>query len=151
MKTIITYGTFDLFHVGHVKLLERLKRLGDRLVIGLSTDEFNTQKGKTVVIPYEDRKSVLLACRHVDHVFPEENWEQKRSDILREKADIFAIGDDWIGKFDDLEDIVNVLYLPRTQNISTTDIKAVMSQIEEDKKKEIKNVFSHLSSLVEKL
>lgn len=151
MKTIITYGTFDLFHVGHVKLLSRLKRLGDRLVIGLSTDEFNEVKGKSVVIPYEDRKEVLLACKYVDDVFPEENWEQKRQDIIREKADIFAIGDDWIGKFDHLEDIVNVLYLPRTQNISTTDIKAVMSQIEEDKKMEIKNVFTHLSSLVEKL
>ncbi|BFT31563.1 glycerol-3-phosphate cytidylyltransferase [Alteromonas sp. D210916BOD_24] len=151
MKTIITYGTFDLFHVGHVRLLQRLKRLGDRLVIGLSTDEFNTQKGKTVVIPYADRKEVLLSCKYVDDVFPEENWEQKRQDIQRENADIFAIGDDWIGKFDDLNDIVDVLYLPRTQDISTTDIKAVMSQIEEDKKKEIKNLFSHLSSLVTKL
>ena len=151
MKTVITYGTFDLFHVGHVRLLSRLNQLGDRLVIGLSTDEFNKVKGKNVVIPYEERREVLLACRYVDHVFPEENWEQKRQDIIREKADIFAIGDDWIGKFDDLKDIVNVLYLPRTQNISTTDIKAVMSQIEENNKLEIKNVCSHLNELIRNL
>ncbi|WP_137168122.1 adenylyltransferase/cytidyltransferase family protein [Salinimonas lutimaris] len=151
MKTIITYGTFDLFHVGHVRLLRRLKKLGDRLVVGLSTDEFNKVKGKEVIIPYADRYEILMACQYVDDVFPEDNWQQKRDDIIREKADIFAIGDDWAGKFDDLEDIVNVLYLPRTQNVSTTELKTVLRKIDQDKIDEVKNVASHLTELVSKL
>ncbi|MDC8833019.1 adenylyltransferase/cytidyltransferase family protein [Alteromonas gilva] len=151
MKTIITYGTFDLFHVGHVKLLARLKNLGDRLVIGLSTDEFNSEKSKTTIIKYADREEILLSCKYVDAVFPETCWEQKRQDIIREKADVFAIGDDWAGKFDSLEDIVDVVYLPRTQNISTTNIKSVMSKIESDQKAEIRNVSSHLQALVDTL
>lgn len=122
-KCIITYGTFDLFHIGHVNLLRRLKLLGDRLVVGLSTDAFNQVKGKIVVFPYAERKIILESCRYVDHVFPEEAWDQKRGDIKREGADVFAMGNDWEGKFDDLSDIVTVVYLPRTENISTTQVK----------------------------
>lgn len=151
MKTVVTYGTFDLFHIGHVRLLRRLKSMGDRLIVGLSTDEFNRVKGKDVIIPFEDRKEILCSCRYVDDVFPETCWEQKREDLIRENADIFAIGDDWAGKFDDLIDIVTVLYLPRTKDVSTTELKTVIREISEERLHEIKNVASHLSDLVDKL
>jgi len=151
MKTIVTYGTFDLFHVGHVRLLKRLKSLGDKLLVGLSTDEFNQLKGKNVVITFADRKEILMACQYVDDVFPEQNWEQKRDDLIREKADVFAIGDDWSGKFDELGDIVEVLYLPRTKDVSTTELKTVISQIDDEKIREIKNVASHLLDLTNEL
>lgn len=123
MVTVITYGTFDLFHFGHVRLLKRLRALGDKLVIGCSSDEFNSLKGKKTVVPYAHRREILLSCRYVSDVFPEHNWEQKREDIIREKADIFGMGHDWTGKFDDLCDLVKVVYLPRTDGISTTDLK----------------------------
>jgi len=123
MVTVLTYGTFDLFHIGHVRLLKRLSNLGDRLVVGCSSDEFNMIKGKKTAVPYEERKEILLSCRYVSDVFPEHNWEQKRNDILREQADIFGMGDDWTGKFDDLSDIVEVIYLTRTDGISTTQLK----------------------------
>ena len=151
MTTVVTYGTFDLFHIGHVRLLKRLHSLGDRLVVGLSSDEFNTVKGKNVVIPYEDRKEILLSCRYVDDVFQENCWEQKREDLEREGADIFAMGDDWIGKFDDLQDIVKVVYLPRTQDVSTTELKTVINQVYDEKRREVRNVASHLNTLIEKL
>jgi glycerol-3-phosphate cytidylyltransferase len=124
MTTIITYGTFDLFHYGHLRLLERLSRLGDRLVVGVSTDDFNAVKGKRSVIPYEQRAAIVLGCRYVYRVIPEQHWDQKRNDIVDERADIFAMGDDWAGKFDHLGDICRVLYLPRTQDISSTAIRA---------------------------
>jgi glycerol-3-phosphate cytidylyltransferase len=151
MKTIVTYGTFDLFHVGHVRLLKRLKSLGDKLLVGLSTDEFNQLKGKNVVITFADRKEILMACQYVDDVFPEQKWEQKRDDLIREKADVFAIGDDWSGKFDQLGDIVEVLYLPRTKDVSTTELKTVLSLIDDEKIREIKNVASHLLDLTNEL
>ena len=149
--TVVTYGTFDLFHVGHVRLLKRLRAMGDRLVVGLSSDEFNKVKGKNVIIPYKDRKEILLSCRYVDDVFIENHWEQKREDLIREKADIFAMGDDWAGKFDDLDDIVKVLYLPRTKDISTTDLKTVMKEINEEKIREVRNVARHLLDIVDKI
>jgi len=151
LTTIVTYGTYDLYHIGHVKLLKRLKQMGDRLVVGLSTDEFNRVKGKQVVIPFEDRKEILLSCRYVDAVFEEHCWEQKREDLIRENADIFAIGDDWAGKFDELEDIVKVIYLPRTKDISTTELKTVLSYLDKEKVNEIKNVMSNLSTLINQL
>lgn len=126
MVTVITYGTFDLFHFGHVRLLKRLRGLGDRLVVGCSSDEFNLLKGKKTVVPYAHRREILLSCRYVSDVFPENNWEQKRDDIIREKADIFGMGHDWTGKFDDLSDVAKVVYLPRTEGISTTEIKDLM-------------------------
>lgn len=151
MTTIVTYGTFDLYHVGHVRLLKRLREMGDRLVVGLSTDEFNQQKGKQVVIPYSDRREILLSCRYVDDVFEENSWEQKRADLVREQADIFAIGDDWAGKFDDLEDLVKVIYLPRTKDISTTELKTVLSYLSKEKVNEVRNVVENLSSLIRQL
>ena len=147
----MTYGTFDLFHVGHVRLLKRIRDLGDRLVVGLSSDEFNKVKGKKVIIPFADRKEILLSCRYVDDVFQENTWEQKREDIIREKAEIFAIGDDWAGKFDDLDDIVKVLYLPRTKDISTTELKTVIREINAEKLHEAKNVADHLVDLLRKI
>lgn len=151
MRTVITYGTFDLFHVGHVRLLKRIRDLGDRLVVGLSSDEFNKVKGKKVIIPFADRKEILLSCRYVDDVFQENTWEQKREDIIREKAEIFAIGDDWAGKFDELDDIVKVLYLPRTKDISTTELKTVIREINAEKLHEAKNVADHLVDLLRKI
>ena len=150
MKTILTYRTFDLFHVGHVKLLSRLKQLGDRLVVGLSTDEFNREKGKNVIIPFEHRLIILKSCRYVDKIFPEESWEQKEDDILREQATIMAMGDDWAGKFDYLDGTCKVIYLPRTKDVSTTDIKHVLNNLHNEKFQEIKNQVERLYSLVTK-
>ena len=125
MKKVITYGTFDLLHYGHINLLERAKSLGDYLIVGLSTDEFNNkEKNKECYFDYENRKSLLDAVKYVDLVIPEENWEQKISDIQKYNIDVFVIGDDWKGKFDYLKDFgVEVVYLPRTKEISTTKIK----------------------------
>lgn len=123
MKRIITYGTYDLLHVGHINLLRRARELGDYLVVGLSTDEFNTLKHKTSYHSYEDRKIILESIRYVDQVIPECNWEQKAEDIKKWKIDTFVMGDDWKGKFDFLKDDCEVIYLPRTENISTTKIK----------------------------
>jgi len=123
MKRVITYGTFDLLHPGHINLLRRAKDLGDELYVGLSTDEFNQMKGKTAVLTYEQRKTVLEAIKYVDHVFPESDWDQKTSDIKKYGISCFVMGDDWKGKFDFLKDYCTVVYLPRTPDISTTDIK----------------------------
>lgn len=125
MKRVITYGTFDLLHYGHINLLRRAKSLGDYLVVGLSTDEFNNkEKNKECYFDYENRKLLLDAVRYVDLVIPEENWDQKISDIQKYNIDVFVIGDDWKGKFDYLKDIgVEVVYLSRTKEISTTKIK----------------------------
>ena len=123
MKRVITYGTFDLIHYGHINLLERAKKLGDYLVVGLSTNEFNEQKNKKCYFSYEERKRLLEALRVVDLVIPEESWEQKRSDIQMYHIDTFVMGDDWKGKFDFLKDYCEVVYLPRTEGISTTKIK----------------------------
>lgn len=124
MKKIITYGTFDLLHYGHINLLQRAKELGDYLIVSLSTDEFNwNQKQKKSYFSYEERKRLLEAIRYVDLVIPEENWEQKISDIQEFKADIFVMGDDWKGKFDYLKEYCQVVYLPRTPEISSTQIK----------------------------
>jgi len=124
MKKVITYGTFDLLHYGHVNLLKRARQLGDYLIVALSTDEFNTnKKNKETYFNYDYRKQLLEAIRYVDLVIPEETWEQKLSDISDYEINIFAIGDDWKGKFDYLKDKCEVIYLPRTEEISTTKIK----------------------------
>ena len=125
MKRVITYGTFDLLHYGHINLLRRAQALGDYLVVALSTDEFNwTEKRKKCYVSYEQRKLLLEAIRYVDLVIPEENWAQKRTDVHEYSIDTFVMGDDWKGKFDFLkEEGVEVVYLPRTPEISTTQIK----------------------------
>ena len=124
MKKVITYGTFDLLHYGHVNLLERAKALGDYLVVVLSSDEFNwEQKNKKCYFSYEERKRLLEAIRYVDLVIPENSWDQKISDVNEFKIDTFVMGDDWKGKFDFLSEYCEVVYLPRTPEISTTQIK----------------------------
>ena len=125
MKRVITYGTFDLLHYGHINLLRRAKELGDYLVVALSSDEFNwAQKQKKCYFPYEQRKMLLESIRYVDLVIPEESWEQKRSDVHKYHINTFVMGDDWADKFDFLrEEGVEVIYLPRTPEISTTQIK----------------------------
>ncbi len=125
MKRVITYGTFDLLHYGHINLLRRAKALGDYLIVALSTDDFNSrEKGKVTYFSYEERKLLLEAIRYVDLVIPEENWEQKREDVRLYHVDTFVMGDDWKGRFDFLkEEGCEVVYLPRTPEISTTQIK----------------------------
>ena len=120
MKRVITYGTYDLLHWGHIRLLKRAKELGDYLIVALSTDEFNAIKGKKAYHNYEERKMMLEAIRYVDLVIPENNWDQKINDIKEYHADIFVMGDDWEGKFDELKEYCEVVYLPRTEGISTT-------------------------------
>ena len=124
MRKVITYGTFDLLHYGHIQLLRRAKERGDYLIVALSTDEFNwNSKQKKCYFSYEQRKLLLESIRYVDLVIPEENWEQKIEDVQFYKADIFVMGDDWEGKFDFLKEYCNVVYLPRTPEVSTTQIK----------------------------
>ena len=124
MKRVITYGTFDLLHYGHINLLRRAKALGDYLIVALSTDEFNwREKQKKSYFSYDERKAMLEAIRYVDLVIPEENWGQKKTDVEKYHVDVFVIGDDWTGQFDFLRDQYEVVYLPRTPEISTTKIK----------------------------
>lgn len=125
MKKVITYGTFDLLHYGHINLLRRAKELGDFLIVAISTDEFNwNEKHKKSYFTYEQRKAMLDAIKYVDMVIPEENWEQKRTDVKKYGVNTFVIGDDWEGKFDFLkEEGCDVVYLSRTPEISTTQIK----------------------------
>ncbi|WP_274955025.1 glycerol-3-phosphate cytidylyltransferase [Anaerostipes butyraticus] len=124
MKKVITYGTFDLLHAGHINLLRRAKELGDYLIVVVSTDEFNwEQKHKKCYFSYEERKKLVEAVRYVDLVIPEVSWDQKISDVKEYHVDTFVMGDDWKGKFDFLKDYCEVVYLPRTEGISTTKIK----------------------------
>ena len=128
MKRVITYGTFDLLHYGHINLLRRAKSLGDYLIVGLSTDEFNwNEKEKKCYFSYQERKSLLESIRYVDLVVPENRWEQKTMDVKEFRIDTFVIGDDWKGKFDFLNNQCDVVYLPRTPEVSTTQIKRNLS------------------------
>lgn len=123
MKTVLTYGTFDLFHIGHLNLLKRARELGDKLIVAVSTDEFNATKGKTTLMPFEHRVELVRSVRFVDDVIAEENWEQKISDVQKYKVDVFVMGSDWQGKFDFLKPYCDVVYLPRTDNVSSTELK----------------------------
>lgn len=124
MRRVITYGTFDLLHYGHINILRRAKEMGDYLIVALSTDEFNhIEKGKRTYFSYEKRKQLLEAIRFVDLVIPENNWEQKENDVEEYKCDVFVIGDDWKGEFDFLKSKCEVVYLERTPEISTSKIK----------------------------
>lgn len=146
MKIIITYGTFDLFHVGHVRLLKRLSGMGDKLIVGISTDEFNKMKGKNSFFSFDERSEIVASCKYVDEVFPEHDWHQKGIDIEKYGAALFAIGDDWKGKFDFLSDKCEVLYLERTEDISTTHIKESISNLNKEKLEEME---SSLHSIIE--
>ncbi len=124
MRRIITYGTFDLLHYGHINLLRRAKELGDYLIVAVSTDEFNwNEKQKKCYFTYEQRKKLLEAIRYVDLVIPEESWGQKITDVKKYQVDTFVMGNDWEGKFDFLKDYCEVLYLERTPEVSTSQIK----------------------------
>ena len=123
MKRVITYGTFDLFHIGHLNILKRARALGDHLTVAVSTDEFNIGKHKQCVYPYLHRAQIVEAIKYVDMVIPETSWEQKIEDVNNHSIDVFVIGQDWEGKFDFLKKYCEVVYLPRTENISTTEIK----------------------------
>ncbi|KMN46542.1 MULTISPECIES: glycerol-3-phosphate cytidylyltransferase [Bacillus] len=129
MKKVITYGTFDLLHWGHINLLKRAKDFGDYLIVAVSSDEFNKLKNKKSYHSYENRKMILEAVRYVDEVIPEHSWEQKVKDVVNHDVDTFVMGDDWEGKFDELSEYCEVVYLPRTAGISTTKIKKELVQV----------------------
>lgn len=129
MKRIITYGTFDLLHYGHLNLLKRAKELGDYLVVAVSSDEFNALKGKKSCLNFETRKEFLECLSYVDEVIKEENWEQKLTDVDKHNIDIFVMGDDWKGKFDFLKEKCEVVYLERTKSISTTLLKECLVEV----------------------
>ncbi|WP_342804691.1 adenylyltransferase/cytidyltransferase family protein [Alteromonas sp. M12] len=151
MKTILTYGTFDLLHIGHVNMLERLKELGNKLIVGVSTDEFNLLKGKQCIYGYAERAKIVGALRCVDLVIPENDWAQKAVDIKEHDVDVFGIGADWEGKFDELQALCEVIYLPRTPSISTTDLKKVLSQIDSAAIQKIKQGLDGVLDIVKAL
>ena len=148
MTTVLTYGTFDLFHVGHVNLLERIARLGDRVVVGVSTDEFNAVKGKRSVMSYADRSRIVSAVKGVDLVIPENDWGQKPDDIREHGVDLFVMGDDWAGKFDELTSLCEVRYLPRTAGVSTTGLKQMLKVLDPSHLDEMKQALDTLTRLL---
>ena len=125
-KTVLTYGTFDLLHFGHLEILRRASLLGDKLIVGVSTDKFNEIKGKTCVLPYQKRKELIESLDYVDKVIPENNWDQKVTDIQDNDIDIFVMGDDWEGKFNELKVFCEVKYFPRTKGISSTKLRSIL-------------------------
>jgi len=129
-RTVITYGTFDLFHIGHLRLLKRAASLGTKLIVGLSSDEFNTQqKEKVTAVSFEHRREILESLSFVSMIIPENSWDQKPYDVQKYDVDVFVMGDDWAGKFDELSSLCEVVYLPRTEGVSTTDLKRKSAQI----------------------
>lgn len=149
MTTVLTYGTFDLFHVGHLNLLQRLSALGERLIVGVSTDEFNATKGKRTVVPYTDRARIVESIKGVDLVIPENSWDQKTTDIAEHSVDTFAMGDDWTGKFDELSTLCDVVYLPRTQGISSTDMKKVLNILDPAHLNQLHEALTSMSHVLE--
>ncbi len=150
-KVVITYGTFDLFHVGHLNLLKRLRALGDELYVGVSTDKFNSIKNKHTFIPFENRLQIVSELRCVTHAFPEEHWEQKELDIEKYKVSIFGMGSDWTGKFDHLKSLCDVVYLDRTQDISSTELKQSIAAFQQEKLKELLKAAEYLKELASSL
>jgi len=148
-KTVITYGTFDMFHIGHLRLLQRLKKISNdgKLIVAVSTDEFNKGKGKKTLIPYEQRVEIVANIKCVDKVIPEESWEQKITDVKKYNIDIFAIGDDWAGEFDFLKEYCEVVYLERTKDISTTQLKKSLANFMSIPKEDIINAFEVIELL----
>ena len=146
-KVVLTYGTFDMFHVGHLNLLNRLKKLGDTLIVGISTDEFNKVKGKKTLIPYDQRVKIVQNIKCVDLVISEMDWNQKIEDIKKYNVDIFAMGVDWKGKFDSLADYCEVHYLPRTENVSTSNLKKSLNNFLSVPREDILNAFDILAQL----
>jgi len=145
-KTVITYGTFDMFHVGHLKLLKRMAEFGDRIIVAVSTDEFNERKGKKALIPYVERKEIIESLRFVDLVIAEDDWQQKPDDIRRHHVDTFVMGDDWAGKFDSLKAYCEVVYLKRTSGVSSTELRDSLGRLLSSEH-EIAHMMSLLKSL----
>jgi len=150
MKTILTYGTFDLFHIGHLRLLQRLRSLGDRLIVGVSTDEFNHLKGKKTVVPFVDRIEIVSALRCVDLAIPETCWEQKVSDIKEHEVSVFGMGSDWANRFDELKEHCEVVYLPRTEGISSTHIRRTLKILDQTHIGELKQALDLISSIIDR-
>lgn len=144
MKKIITYGTFDLLHKGHINILRRAKELGDHLTVAISSDEFNKLKNKTSFYGFEERKFLLEAIKYVDEVIPENDWEQKTTDVQEKDIDVFVMGDDWEGKFDFLKEFCEVQYLPRTEWISTTQLKSTLKWINNENINKMEEVLEAL-------
>jgi len=144
MKKVITYGTFDLLHRGHINILRRAKELGDHLTVAISSDEFNKVKNKTSFYSFEERKFLLESIKYVDEVIPEHDWEQKIKDVQQRKIDIFVMGDDWKWKFDFLEEHCKVQYFPRTEWISTTQLKSTLKWINNENIEKIEKVLEAL-------
>lgn len=130
MKKVLTYGTFDLFHIGHLNILRRAKALGDYLVVAVSTDEFNELKGKSAYCPYEERKAIVESIKFVDEVIPETDWNQKVNDVVNNNIDVVVMGDDWKDnpRFEYLREYCEVVYLPRTEDISSSKIKSDLNK-----------------------
>lgn len=149
-KVVLTYGTFDLFHIGHLKLLERLKTLGDYLVVGISTDEFNAGKNKQTIVPFKDRMEIVTNIKCVDLTISEESWEQKISDIQKYNVSVFGMGHDWEGKFDYLKKHCEVIYLPRTPNISSTELKHTLKAVDKTHIEDLKKALDLMSSIVDR-
>ena len=151
MKTIITYGTFDLFHIGHVRLLKRLKERGDKLIVAISTDEFNTIKGKKTIIPFEQRKEVVESVKYVDMVIAENSWDQKIEDIKKYEIDEFIMGNDWEGEFDFLKEFCEVTYLQRTDGISSTNLKNSLKEISNFPIEKLKDALDNVNQIISDL
>jgi glycerol-3-phosphate cytidylyltransferase len=130
LKTVLTYGTYDLLHTGHILLLARARQLGDHLIVGLSTDDFNHIKGKKCYYTYEERFLILSSIKYVDKIIPEASWNQKANDVVEFGVDTFVMGDDWEGQFDYLSELCKVVYLPRTPDISTTRLKEYLAGLD---------------------
>lgn len=144
--TAITYGTFDMFHIGHLRLLERIRGMSDRLIVGVSTDEFNALKGKKAMIAYEERRDIVAALRCVDLVIPEHTWGQKAADIEQHGVGLFAMGGDWAGRFDELKTLCDVAYLERTQGVSSTELRTSLKRVLE-KEQDLADMFELLKSV----
>ncbi len=151
MKIVITYGTFDLFHIGHLNILESLSHMGDKLIVGVSTDEFNLLKGKKSIHSFEERSRIIAALTCVDEVIPENDWDRKINDIKKYGVSLFGMGEDWKGKFDDLSSLCEVHYLPRTSNVSSTEIKRSLATMKKDDVQNIKVYLDALNTIVNSL
>ena len=147
-KTLITYGTFDLFHIGHVRLLKRIKERGDKLIVAVSTDDFNQTKGKKTIIPFEQRKEIIESIKYVDLVIAENSWDQKKDDIQKYNVDEFVMGGDWKGKFDDLNEYCKVSYLPRTNDISSSALKQSLREISKISTTKLKDAIDSLNQIL---
>lgn len=149
-KIVITYGTFDLFHIGHLNLLKRLKKLGDYLIVAVSTDEFNSGKGKKTIVPFADRIEIVKNIKCVDLAIPENSWDQKASDCEKYGVSIFGMGHDWEGKFDELKQYCEVVYLPRTSGVSSTDMKRLLQVLDSSHVNDLKCALDLISSIIDR-